>query len=125
MLDRNCLIDPVMFGFASFELRVSLGAKRCGDVGHQDLGVDLLLDGAGQLPSEAFEVQATFEGLECLLDAPAGMVERCKLGSWVGDCIEQRCDQDLDVAGGQDHPHQTQTQHGRRLCLACGLAKFG
>lgn len=86
MLDRNRLIDPVMLSFVSFESRVSLGAKRCSDIGHQNLGVDLLLDGAGQLPSEAFQVQAAFEGLESLFDAPAGMVERSKLGNGVGGC---------------------------------------
>ena len=52
MLDCNRLIDPVVLSFARFEPRVSLGAKRCSDVGHQNLGMNLLLDGVGQFSGE-------------------------------------------------------------------------
>ena len=48
MLDRNRLIDPVVLSFVRFEQRVSLCAKRSSDVGHQNFGVYLLLNGVGQ-----------------------------------------------------------------------------
>ena len=81
MLDCNRLIDPVVLSFARFEPRVSLGAKRCSDVGHQNLGMDLLLDGVGQFSGEALQMQAAFERLEGFLNAPTSMVERGKLSS--------------------------------------------
>ena len=53
MLDCNRLIGPVVVSFARFEPRVSLGATLCSDVGHQSLGMDLLLNGVGQFPGES------------------------------------------------------------------------
>ena len=81
MLDGDRLIDPVVLSFVIVEPRVSLGAKCRSDVGDQDLGMNLLLDGVGQFTAEALQNQAAFECLERLLDAPAGVVERAKLGS--------------------------------------------
>ena len=125
MLDRNRLINPAILIFVSFESCVSLGAKRGSDVGYQNLGVYLLLNGAGQLSGEAFQVQAAFEGLECLFNVPASVIERAKLSCGVGGGIEQRGDQYIGAAGGQDHPNQAQTQHGARLSSAAGFAKLG
>ena len=74
MLDRKRLIDPVVLSFVRFEPRMSLGAKRGSDVGHQYFGVYLLLNGVGQFSGEALQMQAAFERLEGFLDAPAGVV---------------------------------------------------
>ena len=64
MLDRNRLIDPVVLSFVRFEPRMSLGAKRGSDVGHQNLGVYLLLNGVGQFSGEAFQVQTALRVLK-------------------------------------------------------------
>ena len=121
MLDRNGLIDPVVLSFVRFEPRMSLGAKRSSEVGHQNLGVYLLLNGVGQFSGKARQMQAAFVRLESFLDAPAGVLERAKLSGGVGDSVEQRSDQHFGAAGGQDHPNQAQTQHGARL----GFARLG
>ena len=64
MLDCDRLIDPVVLSFVIVEPRVGLGAKCRSDVGHQNLGMDLLFDGVGQFSAEALQVQAPFERLE-------------------------------------------------------------
>ena len=79
MLDSKRLIDPVVLSFVRLEPSLSLAAKRGSEVGHQNLGVYLLLNGVGQFSGEARQMQAAFERLEGFLDAPAGVVERAKL----------------------------------------------
>ena len=64
MLDCDRLIDPVVLGLVVGEPLVRLRAQRRGDVGHQNFGVNFLLDGVRQLTREAFQMQTLLERFE-------------------------------------------------------------
>lgn len=85
------------------------------------LGVEILLDGHDGTASPIFELQAGFEMLETLLDTPAPLVERDKIGlrnSW----IEQGRNQNELFATGQNIFHHT---HGNRVGIGTGRTQFG
>ena len=125
MLDRNRLINAVMRSFALVEALVGLSAKCRSNVGHQDLGVNLLLDGVGQFTGEALQVQAAFERFERFLNAPAGVVERCKVSRWVGGGVQQGRGQHFNATGREDYTYKAQAHQLAWPGFRAGLGRLG
>lgn len=95
-----------------------------GEVGGEELGVEILADGFGEFAGELFDVEAVFEDFEGLLDVPAGVVETFEVCGGKGLRVEERGREDLDGAGGQDDADQAKGDgvvdqvHTGRLCLS-------
>lgn len=83
-------------------------------IGGEDFGVEILFDRQGSFAREVLDQDSRLEQFERFLDAPTGMVERGEFGDGIGGLIEQRSDQNFDLAGGQDHAYQAQPQRGKR-----------
>jgi hypothetical protein len=76
MPDHHHFIYPVMCSFVVAKSRMRLAAKGCRDVGHKDIGMNLLLDGVEQFSAEVRQLEAEFERFKFLLNSQVGVARR-------------------------------------------------
>ncbi len=83
-------IGAVALGLVLGQRLVGGAGQRLGEIGGEDLGVEILADAFGQLAGELFQVQAVFEQFERFLDGPASVIEVGEGGGRIGFGVGQR-----------------------------------
>ena len=82
-------VGLVTLGFGFRQALVGGGRQSGDEVGGEDLGVEILADGIGELAGELLHEPSLFQEFEGFLDAPPGLVQAGKRVGGKGAGIQQ------------------------------------